>query len=1149
MADMFSYLAALGLQTQNDLLAQIGRDVTTIRRNTTATFVYADQSAIWGQDIPVSWGHVILKAPVMQLGPLKGEFGERFNDWGMLFDGGDGFAWGYDVRTVFRMDIACALGYNGDTTKSRTVRKIWVDGLLAYDYSQPNLNQLKFAFFPQSETTQPFQGFYLEFDEVVAYRGLQYIVLLDFLVFDSKLNIRRTKLPEVKVEFWDYTVPANAATVYDPLGTWSGGIDGDSTFYDSRAQKIYSFDTTNTIHVFDTKSQSEIARYDFTDPDDLFTVDINVGESDDACLVRGWEPTQVFLTFESGLNNGNEIGIVDLTTGEVIDHFGAQAIFPTNTFADNRIRNQNAHFPFYSGLAGYRRSFVLMCTAVNGYYIWKICDELEGIAGQFEYVSAGENVANPILHISEEGIALESGGTKHLVVYGGGSTNQYGFLTIDKDGRFSFGALGTPPNEAATTWSATFLTADNCFVVFETVSGTRKIKKLNGSDGALLKTVDTGFNWPTPNQLWQQSETNGRGLGWVINTGSNRYVQRLDFLTMTITQHSIGSYSWSNQLLYDAMTNSFYNPNATDGINELNVAPITAGSVTLSSILQGLCVAKGYSLSDVTVTGVDDVVIGAIIPHRFDLDKTLKDLAAVYGFSYINRDGKVIITRATRGSGFSATWDVYAADRIPYEEDDNLNGVTVKTKRMTDTKVPSKTELTFIDYNFNYQPSTYTYQRPDNTTNSEASQSYTIPIVMDQDTAAALVTRMTYDSWASRTEHEFKVGKKFLAMEPGDTVNIHRSGYIDVAKVKEVTIGVNFELEVRAEGMNTIAGPVIVTDPYEDVVNPTMPGDGLTELLVLDTTAIETIDTQGDEKSAMYFATVPAGRGAFAGAAVFRADSTTSPYSKFLESQAEPLWGRMTEVLTDEYWLGIDRLYELELQVYGGDTSQLVTVTTDEMLDGANRLLVGDKGRWELIGFETVEWRSGRLYISGILRGLRGTDVYIDTHTANDKWVFVSDALLRSQEENDNLGDTFYLKAAGRTLSLALAPRKSVTFEAKARKPFAPMNVHVEDDGTGELTITATRRNRTEETMVDLVLSPSTLDEDSEEYELEVYDGSTLVRTVTGLTSLSYVYTTANQTTDGFSPPLLTLRVKWYQISAVVGRGFARDVTADVEQP
>ena len=67
--------------------------------------------------------------------------------------------------------------------------------------------------------------------------------------------------------------------------------------------------------------------------------------------------------------------------------------------------------------------------------------------------------------------------------------------------------------------------------------------------------------------------------------------------------------------------------------------------------------------------------------------------------------------------------------------------------------------------------------------------------------------------------------------------------------------------------------------------------------------------------------------------------------------------------------------------------------------------------------------------------------------------------------------------------------------------------------------------------------------EDAEAYELEILDGpgGTVLRTATGITAASFVYTTMQSADFGSGQTELTFRV--YQISAQVGRGFPSEDT------
>ena len=70
------------------------------------------------------------------------------------------------------------------------------------------------------------------------------------------------------------------------------------------------------------------------------------------------------------------------------------------------------------------------------------------------------------------------------------------------------------------------------------------------------------------------------------------------------------------------------------------------------------------------------------------------------------------------------------------------------------------------------------------------------------------------------------------------------------------------------------------------------------------------------------------------------------------------------------------------------------------------------------------------------------------------------------------------------------------------------------------------------------------LAEDTEAYEVEIRDGSTVKRTLT-TTTTSVLYTAAQQTADWGAPlgPGQSLAIRIYQLSALIGRGAARSVT------
>ena len=65
-------------------------------------------------------------------------------------------------------------------------------------------------------------------------------------------------------------------------------------------------------------------------------------------------------------------------------------------------------------------------------------------------------------------------------------------------------------------------------------------------------------------------------------------------------------------------------------------------------------------------------------------------------------------------------------------------------------------------------------------------------------------------------------------------------------------------------------------------------------------------------------------------------------------------------------------------------------------------------------------------------------------------------------------------------------------------------------------------------------------------YDLEILDGSTVVRTVSGLTSSAFTYDSAMQVAD-FGGPVTSLTVRIYQLGAL-GRGTPLETTISIRE-
>jgi hypothetical protein len=180
---------------------------------------------------------------------------------------------------------------------------------------------------------------------------------------------------------------------------------------------------------------------------------------------------------------------------------------------------------------------------------------------------------------------------------------------------------------------------------------------------------------------------------------------------------------------------------------------------------------------------------------------------------------------------------------------------------------------------------------------------------------------------------------------------------------------------------------------------------------------------------------------------------------------------------------------------------------------------------------------NGAYRLSTFLRGLRGTEGETSGHVAGELLILLDDgALDRRAIALDQLGTERAFRAVGRGQALSDVPTRRITPIGRDLMPYAPAQLAVDRPlGTGsDVTLTWVRQTRIGGADWADGWAVPPLSEDQEEYELEFVDSDgEVVRTEIGLTSPTFVYTTAMHAADG-----AVAAVRVYQISAQVGRGF-----------
>jgi hypothetical protein len=225
----------------------------------------------------------------------------------------------------------------------------------------------------------------------------------------------------------------------------------------------------------------------------------------------------------------------------------------------------------------------------------------------------------------------------------------------------------------------------------------------------------------------------------------------------------------------------------------------------------------------------------------------------------------------------------------------------------------------------------------------------------------------------------------------------------------------------------------------------------------------------------------------------------------------------------------------------------LAGVTQLQILNGANALIVGSAANgWEIMQFENaVQNMDGTWTVSGLLRGRRGTEWACGTHAIGDLVVVPISGIQRVQNPSSLLNQPYDYRGVSVGQDVTSGSIQQFTLVGNDLKPYAPCQVTGSRDMSGDLTIAWVRRTRiggdAEATWLG-GLSEVPLYEQEELYEVDIYNGSVIVRQITGLISPTTVYSAADQTAD-FGSVQSSIHMKIYQVSAVVNLGFPATVT------
>ena len=559
---------------------------------------------------------------------------------------------------------------------------------------------------------------------------------------------------------------------------------------------------------------------------------------------------------------------------------------------------------------------------------------------------------------------------------------------------------------------------------------------------------------------------------------------------------------------------------------------ITRQTVPLWSICADVMLRVGLQNADFDVTALTQEVRGYAITGRMPAREAIEALRQTYFFDTVESDYK--LKYVNRG-GASITSIPFEDLGAGFEQVDQANPSSDLT-RAQEVELPQQVSLSYIDLEMDYKINTQNSRRL--VVGSVDRAAFEFAVVLTAAEAKQVIDVLLHDIWIERDNYKVKLPIKYLKYDPADVLTI------------EIQDGVNrdFRIVTVEHGlMGLLEWTLVEDDPsvytwttsgvLTQVANPTMEAVVFSDFYGLDLPMLR----DSDNSSGIYVGAAGYQTG-WKAAQLFVSRDAGLTYQSVAVLNTELVRGNTNHALPAATQLGTwDRETTLAVDIAAGKT--LTSATEAALLTGSNVFLVGNELLQAAdVQFAGSEGAINKYILRTFLRGRFGTEHHaIAGHPAGSQFVVIdADALRRIPWPTDDLQDVYLFKAVSQGAVVdQVFPRGAINTGASL-KPWSSAQVWAYKKADGDWVIDWRRRARFGASLRDSIEIP--LQENSEGYIVEIYDGATLVRTVTGLTSSAYTYENADQITDfGATQTSLTIRI--YQTASEVARGFTRAET------
>jgi len=413
-------------------------------------------------------------------------------------------------------------------------------------------------------------------------------------------------------------------------------------------------------------------------------------------------------------------------------------------------------------------------------------------------------------------------------------------------------------------------------------------------------------------------------------------------------------------------------------------------------------------------------------------------------------------------------------------------------KTTNNLEMPSAIAVTYINIDDDYQLDTQTSD-PWSSAVQGTIEAVNLSLVLTPSEAKAIANTWMRDRLVARTSTTVALLGDYCALEATDPVTVTGPDGLE-HRLRLVEKTDSFPLQkfkAVLDDISVLSDSGTTSSDYTPSTSVSGAVDTLLELLDIP------ILRDADNDAGLYVTTKGDGT-PYPGSGIYSSPDDVT-YAAETTVNESGIFGTCTTTLGD--WTGGNVFDEVNSVTVNVGAGTLASSTRDAVLgsQSVNAMLLGA----ELLQFRTATLVSAGVYtLSGLLRGKRGTEWAMLDHVASERCVLLrASGLRRIARLSSDIGVSLYYKGVTLGRALSTATGEMFTDNAVGLKPFSPVDLRAAADSSGARTITWSRRTRMGTRFLGPLSSSVPLGEDSERYDVELFDDVDALVSTTTVTS------------------------------------------------